>query len=155
MLTHPYLRATLASMALLLLITVASRAEAAEEQQQKRPYWDVFSCCSYHKVRGVYNEFNPGFGREWPVINNNWSTGLTMAINSKKVATLYWDLAWKPVHLGPLNIGLGALCAIGYDGWNIGCIPPMPVLEYQYNKDLRFESLVTPEVITLRIKRRF
>ena len=143
-----YFRASLVSIALLLLITLAGRAEA------QRPYWDIVSCCSWHKEEG-YNGFNPGLGREWQVINNHWSTSVTAAVNSKRSLTVYWELSWKPLELGRFRMGLSEICALGYDENKVQCIPPVPVLEYIHNKDLAFDSLVTPELVTLRIKRRF
>ena len=151
---HLYFRAWLTCMAGLLLITLASQQQAKAQEQQSRPYWDIVSCCSKHKDKG-YNGFNPGFGREWQVINNHWSTSVTAAVNSKTSLTVYWELSWKPLVLGRFRMGLAEVCALGYDGNKVQCIPPVPVLEYIHNKDLAFDSLVTPELVTLRIKRRF
>lgn len=130
----------------LLLITLPSPVYAGETL-------DVIPCCSKHRQPG-YNGFNPGFGQEY-VINNKWSWGVTAAINSKESLALYSDLTWKPLHFGRLKLGLTGLCALGYDGNKVLCVPPLPSAEFWVTDKWAVDGLLVPGndgVLIIRFK---
>lgn len=66
-----------------------------------------------------WNEANKGVGIEH-CINENWVLGAGGFKNSYYKDTAYAGATWSPVHLGPVNIGITAAFASGYDKPFIG-----------------------------------
>lgn len=111
--------------------------------------YDVLSCCTKHKEPG-YNGFNPGFGQEHR--QGAWSLGWVVAINSHTKPTLYGSVSWRFLNFNSVNMGVTGICALGYNGNKINCIPPVPSIEWWFHKNAALDTVITDEVLIFTFK---